>query len=151
MKQSIKLLYLYPYEMNTYGDWGNVLCLLQRIKRRKINVELIEYRPGDSWPKNIDLIFMGGGQDSGQSLILEDLQAIVEDETKPVILKVIARAFIKGAEKGDFRYVSEILQHVIGKPKEQSENKHLHKIVVEYVNPTDTTLPTSSESGEDSE
>ena len=76
MKQSIKLLYLYPYEMNTYGDWGNVLCLLQRIKRRKINVELIEYRPGDSWPKNIDLIFMGGGQDSGQGLILEDLKKI---------------------------------------------------------------------------
>ena len=54
---------------------------------------------------------------------IADLEAIIEDDTKPVILKVIARAFIKGAEKGDFRYVSEILQHIIGKPKETIEQK----------------------------
>jgi hypothetical protein len=82
---------------------------------------------------------------------LEDAEAIVKDPTKPLILKTVAMAFIKGATKGDFRYVSEILQHVIGKPKEQSENKHLHKIIVEYVNPTDTTLSSPSESGEDTE
>ncbi len=49
----------------------------------------------------------------------DDLKAVLEDETKPVILKVIAKAFLRGAEKGDFRYVSEILTHAIGKPKEQ--------------------------------
>jgi len=65
----------------------------------------------------------------------EDLEEILSDKTKPVILKLVARAFIKGSERGDFRFVSEILQHVIGKPKEQSENKHLHKIIVEYVDP----------------
>lgn len=75
---------------------------------------------------------------------LEDAEAIVADPTKPLILKTVAMAFIKGATKGDFRYVSEILQHVIGKPKEQSENKHLHKIVVEYVNPNNTALPSTS-------
>ena len=37
------------------------------------------------------------------------------------ILKVIAKAFLRGAERGDFRYVSEILQHVVGKPKETVE------------------------------
>lgn len=52
---------------------------------------------------------------------IEDLQDIVDDSSKPAIIKVIARAFIKGAEKGDFRYVSEILQHVVGKPKETIE------------------------------
>lgn len=54
---------------------------------------------------------------------LTDLHEILKDETKPAILKVIANAFIKGAEKGDFRYVSEILQHVMGKPKETIETK----------------------------
>lgn len=60
---------------------------------------------------------------------IEDLQEVLDDDSKPVILKVIARAFMKGAEKGDFRYVSEILMHVIGKPKEQIETNtlHLHK------------------------
>lgn len=123
------------------------------------------FKPGETGnpngrPKRIYTVLKESGyskEDIGDAFkeigwqTIEDLQAIVEDETKPVILKVIARAFIKGAEKGDFRYVSEILQHVIGKPKEQSENKHLHKIIVEYVNPTDTTLPTSSESGEGTE
>lgn len=49
---------------------------------------------------------------------ISDLKEILDDNSKPAILKVIAKAFIKGAEKGDFRYVSEILQHVMGKPKE---------------------------------
>ncbi len=69
MKKAIRLAYLYPNEMNTYGDWGNVLCLLQRIRWRKQKVELVEYHIGDAWPEKIDLIFMGGGQDSGQSLV----------------------------------------------------------------------------------
>lgn len=81
---------------------------------------------------------------------IDDLQGIVDDPSKPVILKVIARAFIKGADKGDFRYVSEILQHVIGKPKEQTENKHLHKIVVEYVSPKDRSISSPSGAERDS-
>lgn len=51
----------------------------------------------------------------------QDAHDILEKDDAPLILKVIAKAFIKGAEKGDFRYVSEILQHVIGKPKETIE------------------------------
>lgn len=46
------------------------------------------------------------------------LQDIFKDPKAPAILKVIAHAFKRGVEKGDFRYVSEILQHVVGKPKE---------------------------------
>lgn len=52
---------------------------------------------------------------------IDELKEIENDPTKPAILKVIAKAFIRGAEKGDFRYVSEILQHVVGKPKETVE------------------------------
>lgn len=74
----------------------------------------------------------------------EDVDAILEDPTKPMILRLIARAFKKGTEKGDFRYVSEILQHVIGKPKEQIESLGIQKIIVEYVNPNDQPLPPPS-------
>lgn len=52
---------------------------------------------------------------------IDDLQAILDDDSKPAILKVIARAFIKGAEKGDFRYVSEILAHCIGVPGKKAD------------------------------
>lgn len=74
----------------------------------------------------------------------EQAQEILNDKSKPLILKTLAHAFIKAANKGDYRYIGEIIQQVMGKPKEQSENKHLHKIIVEYVSPKDRTLPTSS-------
>lgn len=72
---------------------------------------------------------------------IDDLSKILEDDKSPALAKTVAQAFIKAATKGDFRYISEILQHVVGKPKEQTENKHLHKIIVEYVNPNDKTIP----------
>lgn len=72
-----------------------------------------------------------------------DIDEILNDESKPMILRLIAKAFKRGTEKGDFRYVSEILQHVVGKPTEKTENKHLHKIIVEYANPNDTAIPSS--------
>lgn len=78
----------------------------------------------------------------------DDINEIIDDKEKPMILRLIAKAFKKGADKGDFRYVSEILQHVIGKPKEQIESKNLHKILVEYVNPNDKALPSSQDSAE---
>lgn len=76
MSRSYTLLYLYPYEMNTYGDWGNVQTLIKRAEARGIKLTIHEHRPGEKLPQQIDLIFMGGGQDSGQSLILDDLANI---------------------------------------------------------------------------
>lgn len=73
-RKKISILYLYPYEMNTYGDWGNVLVLQKRLEWRDYVVEIVEHRPGDRLTKRPDIIFFGGGQDSGQSLILADLQ-----------------------------------------------------------------------------
>lgn len=63
-----------------------------------------------------------------------DLHDILKDDNNPAILKVIANAFIRGAEKGDFRYVSEILAHVVGKPKESIEMKAevKNKIIVQF-------------------
>lgn len=52
-----------------------------------------------------------------------EAEEIHTDPTKPMVLKVAAMAFLKGAKKGDFRYISEIMSHVIGKPKETVEQK----------------------------
>lgn len=80
-----------------------------------------------------------------------DLETILANEDAPMFLKVLAKALIKGADKGDFRYISEMMAYVLGKPKEQTENKHLHKILVEYVNPNDRALSTSPEPTEDTQ
>lgn len=70
----VTILYLYPHEMSTYGDWGNVLVLQKRLELRGYGVRVVEYHPGDSMTTKPSMIFFGGGQDSGQRLILKDLQ-----------------------------------------------------------------------------
>ena len=74
--QKIRLLQLYPNDMNIYGDWGNTLTLKRRLEWHGYNVELLEYNPGDTFPKDVDIIVGGGGQDSGQARVGEDLLSI---------------------------------------------------------------------------
>lgn len=70
----LEIAYLYPREMSTYGDLGNVLCLQRRLEWRGYSHNTIEVHPGDKPPKHADMIFMGGGQDSGQRVIESSLQ-----------------------------------------------------------------------------
>lgn len=71
--KTIRLLQLYPSEMNIYGDWGNTLTLKRRLEWRGYKVELIEHHPGAAFPMDVDLVTGGGGQDSGQDKIKDDL------------------------------------------------------------------------------
>lgn len=75
-KQQIRLVQLYPRDMNIYGDWGNTLTLKKRLEWHGLEVDLIDYNPGDKFPNNVDLIVGGGGQDSGQYTIQNDLLSI---------------------------------------------------------------------------
>ena len=72
----IDILHLYPREMNLYGDQGNILTLRRRLEWRGYEVRINSYNIGDKLPQKIDLIFGGGGQDSGQVKIEKDLQKI---------------------------------------------------------------------------
>lgn len=72
----LRILQLYPADMNIYGDHGNALVLYRRAQWHGFTPELIEYNQGDAWPKDIDIIVGGGGQDSGQTKIQNDLLAI---------------------------------------------------------------------------
>ena len=73
-KGTIRVLQLYPRDMNIYGDWGNALVLKQRIRWHGYTPQLLEYNVGDEFPDNVDIILGGGGQDSGQLIIQDDLQ-----------------------------------------------------------------------------
>lgn len=74
--KTINLLQLYPRDMNIYGDWGNTLVLKRRLEWHGYTVNLLEYNPGDTFPARVDLIVGGGGQDSGQDIIQNDLLKI---------------------------------------------------------------------------
>ncbi len=75
-EKQITLLQLYPKDMNIYGDWGNTLVLKRRLEWHGFSVKLLEYNPGDTFPEDVDLIVGGGGQDSGQDVIQNDLLSI---------------------------------------------------------------------------
>lgn len=70
---TIRIVQLYPRDMNLYGDWGNTLALKKRLEWNGYTTEIIDYNTGDSFPDNPDIIVGGGGQDSGQKHIQGDL------------------------------------------------------------------------------
>lgn len=76
MTQQLTIVQLYPDDMNIYGDWGNVLTVMKRAKWHGLDVELIDYNVGDTFPSGADIVIGGGGQDSGQLKVQEDLQKI---------------------------------------------------------------------------
>ncbi|RLZ02825.1 glutamine amidotransferase [Kocuria tytonicola] len=72
----LRIVQLYPRDMNIYGDWGNTLTLKRRAERHGLAVEIVDHNPGDPWPEHAELFVGGGGQDSGQFRVAEDLQAV---------------------------------------------------------------------------
>lgn len=77
-KKPITVLQLYPRNMNIYGDWGNTLTLKRRLQWHGYQPILHEYNPGDTFHADADIIVGGGGQDSGQDTIQNDLLSIGE-------------------------------------------------------------------------
>jgi lipid II isoglutaminyl synthase (glutamine-hydrolysing) len=73
----IRLGYLYPDIMSTYGDRGNVETVLRRCEWRDIGVDVTQLRLGDRIaPDSVDLIMIGGGGESQQRLVAPDLWKI---------------------------------------------------------------------------
>ena len=72
-KGRITLVHLYPREMSIYGDLGNTRCLAARIRRHGYECIVHDHHPGMPWPEQAHLFMGGGGQDSGQSRVQDDL------------------------------------------------------------------------------
>ncbi|MBU6389596.1 glutamine amidotransferase [Patescibacteria group bacterium] len=65
--------HLYPKTMSTYGDTGNIICLINRCRWRGINTVVHQLDVDTAVPEQIDLYFFGGGQDAAQSSLERDL------------------------------------------------------------------------------
>lgn len=76
MSRPISIVQLYPKDMNIYGDTGNLQVLVRRLEWYGYAPNVTVYNPGDTLPKNPDIIIGGGGQDSGQEKIHADLLKI---------------------------------------------------------------------------
>jgi CobQ-like glutamine amidotransferase family enzyme len=73
---ALRLLALYPEQMNIYADRGNILFLQRRCEWRGLGFEHAAAGPGEGFdPAGHDLIYIGGGQDRDQRLVAADLLA----------------------------------------------------------------------------
>ena len=70
----LRVLSLYPEQMNIYADRGNILFLQRRCEWRGISFKWEGAGPGASIdPSAHDLFYVGGGQDRDQRVVAADL------------------------------------------------------------------------------
>lgn len=71
---SLRICHLYPDLLNLYGDRGNIIAMRRRLEWRGIGVMLDEVSIGTGFdPGLYDIVFIGGGQDFEQEVLLADL------------------------------------------------------------------------------
>jgi CobQ-like glutamine amidotransferase family enzyme len=76
----LRLLALYPEQMNIYADRGNMIFLQRRCEWRGIPFDYAASGPEESFdPGAHDLIYIGGGQDRDQLLVAEDMRRTKRD------------------------------------------------------------------------
>lgn len=69
------IAHLYPYEMNIYGDTGNVITLCRRLQWRGLEARVEPVAVGEEYElAGADIVFGGGGQDRSQLAVAGDLQ-----------------------------------------------------------------------------
>lgn len=86
MDMKLKICHLYPDVLNLYGDRGNMICLRRRLEWRGIGCEIIPVPIGQSVSlSDFDLVFIGGGQDFEQEVLLSDLHRGKDKEIRAAV------------------------------------------------------------------
>lgn len=70
----ITIGHLYPKQMNVYGDMGNIITLRYRLEERGYRVDYVPIDSAtDMSAYSIDILVGGGGQDSNQDTVQQNL------------------------------------------------------------------------------
>jgi CobQ-like glutamine amidotransferase family enzyme len=101
---TLRIVWVYPDLLSTYGDRGNLLVLMRRARLRGIDVEAIEVNSDQPVPRHGDIYLLGGGEDLPQILAARRLRddgglAYVAGHSA-VIFAVCAGYQLLGAEFG---------------------------------------------------
>jgi CobQ-like glutamine amidotransferase family enzyme len=72
---ALRLVWVYPDLLSTYGDRGNLLVLTRRARLRGIEVDAIEVNSDQPVPRQGDIYLLGGGEDLPQILAANRLRA----------------------------------------------------------------------------
>lgn len=69
----LRVVWVYPDLLSTYGDRGNLLILARRAGLRGLPVEAVEVRSNQPIPAEGDIYLLGGGEDGPQALAAQRL------------------------------------------------------------------------------
>jgi CobQ-like glutamine amidotransferase family enzyme len=100
---ALRLVWVYPDLLSTYGDRGNLLVLSRRARLRGIEVEAVEVNSDEPVPRQGDIYLLGGGEDLPQILAANRLRAdggLVAASQGSVIFAVCAGYQVLGHEFG---------------------------------------------------
>ncbi|CDR04397.1 type 1 glutamine amidotransferase [Streptomyces iranensis] len=72
-QNGLRLVWVYPDLLSTYGDQGNVLVVERRARQRGLEVSRLDVRSDQQIPTSGDVYLIGGGEDRPQRLAAERL------------------------------------------------------------------------------
>jgi len=72
---ALRLVWIYPDLLSTYGDRGNLIMLARRARLRGLRVEAIQVNSDQPVPRQGDVYLLGGGEDLPQVLAAQRLRA----------------------------------------------------------------------------
>jgi CobQ-like glutamine amidotransferase family enzyme len=72
---ALRLVWIYPDLLSTYGDRGNLIMLTRRARLRGLQVEPVEVNSDQPVPSQGDIYLLGGGEDLPQVLAAQRLRA----------------------------------------------------------------------------
>ncbi|MGH3151131.1 MAG: type 1 glutamine amidotransferase [Streptosporangiaceae bacterium] len=72
---AVRLVWIYPDLLSTYGDRGNLLVLARRARLRGLPVEIAEVNSDQQVPAGGDIYLLGGGEDLPQILAARRLRS----------------------------------------------------------------------------
>jgi lipid II isoglutaminyl synthase (glutamine-hydrolysing) len=71
---ALRLVWIYPDLLSTYGDRGNLIMLARRARLRGIAVEPVQVNSDQPVPRQGDIYLLGGGEDLPQVLAAQRLR-----------------------------------------------------------------------------
>lgn len=107
----VVIAHMFPDLLNLYGDGGNVRILEQRLRWRKIPVEIRRVEFGDTINfDDIDVVFLGGGPDREQALAADQLMQMCNELAEfahkggPILAicggyQILGRTWLKGSNE----------------------------------------------------
>jgi CobQ-like glutamine amidotransferase family enzyme len=95
----LRIGWLYPKLMSTYGDRGNVICLQRRCQWRGLEVSILplDQQADPDLFAQFDVIVGGGAQDRQQEIVMRDLQGEKADIMKEKLSSGIPGVFTCGS------------------------------------------------------